>query len=243
MRTEFLKGTGGGAFAAPVKIADGGGSLPASSTSTATATTTWCRRSTSGSSRRRPREHAAVRRPGRLSDESFVWFENPGDAVGSAPIHQARDRQRPRRVVPDHAGRQHRRERQVRRDRHQPHQRPQQPAQRHPEVVRLTPDADASVPWAVSTVADGFTVTRRRRPGGPRVPGEGDLDGDGDIDLAVAGDADWSVYRIERKAGGGRPRPTRLPTTVGQLFARMPGLPGADRGRKNCGQGSVASPT
>lgn len=77
-----------------------------------------------------------------------------------------------------------------------------------PDVFLLTPGADPRTPWTVaplaSTVDPGAEFTASPRPGqaAPGKTGFGDIDGDGDLDLAVSGDGAFRLYWIEQTAPG-----------------------------------------
>ncbi len=200
VRIEMFKGLGGGAFAAPVKLADGGGSLPVvfdvnHDGKLDIGTAQYFKVKT---------VPVGPQIPAGFTNESFVWYENtaaPGQALDATTFSKhliASGLGESFQIIPvdnidgtgkygaigiNHVG-------------------VAQPTAA-PQVVRLTPGADVRLPWTVTPVASGFTPNATS-PGqaSPGYTGEGDMDGDGDIDLVTSGDSDWSIYWIERKADG-----------------------------------------
>jgi hypothetical protein len=219
---EYLKGLGGGNFAAPVKLADGGGSLPVVADV-----------NLDGKPDIVTAQYFKVKSapipPFGITDESFVWFERTGSAADGLDATDFT-----KHVIATGLG-----------ESFQilavdnidgdgkyaaigvNHTNPATGPAAAPQVVRLDPGSDPTQPWAVSPVASGFTLDATS-PGqaAPGASSDGDLDGDGDVDLAVAGDADWSIYWIERTKDGG---------WVKHDIAEEYGTPGS-----NWGQGSTA---
>jgi hypothetical protein len=221
VRIEYFKGLGGGSFGAPVKLADGGGSLPVVADI-----------NLDGKPDIATAQYFKVKSapipPFNITDESFVWFERTGSAADGLDASDFT-----KHVIATGLG-----------ESFQllavdnidgdgkyaaigvNHTNPALGPSAAPQVVRLDPGSDPTLPWTVTPVASGFTPDDNRA--GQAAPGstsDGDLDGDGDVDLAVAGDSDFSIYWVERTADGG---------WVKHDIAEEYGTPGS-----NWGQGST----
>ncbi|WP_122818614.1 FG-GAP repeat domain-containing protein [Nocardioides pantholopis] len=243
VETHFFRGTGGTGFAAPVVLADVGGSLPVVHDVDADGD----RDIVTAQYFDFPGQQAAGK-------AAFLWLEQvpdgtPGLSAGDftprtiatlaqtgmgfqiRPVPGFRGPGTVSWIGTNHTNR---------------CLQPYLPAER---VMEFVPPADPRQPWAVTTLSNpatpapacpadytdgtvpifpGDEITSRptNGQGAPGVFGYGDVDGDGDIDLAVSGDGDRRLFWIEQLAGGA----TRLHTLTspGEQFGQSGGGAVAD---------------
>ena len=204
----FLKGLGGGSFAAPLKIGDGGGSLPVLNDVDGDGDLDVVSSQFFGPVGGQPFVPSFARG---ASVASFVWYERADDAdpaltsadftrqaIGTAqgpgfqivPVADFRGDGVTRWIATNHTNKNI----------------AFPPFSLYPEpaVYEFTPGADPRLPWTVVTLANpgAFTVTGGNGQAAPGGVGAGDIDGDGDIDLAVSGDGDRHRLPVEQRADG-----------------------------------------
>ena len=205
---QVLKGLGGGAFAAPVKVGDGGGSLPVLHDVDGDGDLDVVSSQFFGPVGGQPFVPSFARG---ASVASFVWYERADDvdpaltvadftrrAIGTAqgpgfqivPVANFRGDGVTRWIATNHTNKNI--------------LFPPFSLYPEPAVYEFTPGADPRTPWAVVplTGAGAFAVTGGNGQAAPGGVGAGDIDGDGDLDLAVSGDGDRSVYTLEQRADG-----------------------------------------
>lgn len=196
---QFLKGLGGGNFAAPVKIGDGGGSLPVVFDVDEDGDTDVISAQYFGSPLPPPKG-------------SFVWWERTGSTADGV---QASDFVKRNigisqgasfaiKPVPNllgdgkvaWVGTNH------------TNVAVPPPGQPAPAMYLLTPSVPITGLWGstvISNPAPGVPpIVSAPRPGqaAPGDFGYGDVDGDGDIDLAMSGDGDPRLFWVEQKGDG-----------------------------------------
>jgi hypothetical protein len=206
--TLFLKGLGGGDFAAPVTLAGLGGSLPVVADVNADGKNDIVSAQFFGNVAGQPFIPSFARG---AAESSFIWLQQGDDGVpglsaadftarkiGAAegpsfqiiPVANFRGDGITRWIGTNHTNKNV----------------PFPPFSLYPApaVYEFTPQADPTLPWtAVQLTAPGaFTVTGGVGQAAPGGVGSGDLDGDGDIDLAVSGDGDRRVFWLEQKGDG-----------------------------------------
>ncbi|MBW9209977.1 VCBS repeat-containing protein [Mumia sp. zg.B53] len=206
---QFFKGDGKGRFAAPVTLADRGGSSPVVTDVDGDGDLDVASAQYFGVS-------PAVLGPP-TGEASFVWFERVGDAADGLTasdfvMHEISRGQGPsfsihrvenlfgdgtdRWVGVNHTN-----------------TTPGNPGppvflRAKPDVFLMTPGADPRTPWTVAPLAAGvdpgadFTASPRPGQAAPGKTGFGDIDGDGDLDLAVSGDGAFRLYWLEQTAPG-----------------------------------------
>jgi len=215
--TQFLKGLGGGEFAAPVTLSSLGGSLPVVNDVNSDGKLDIVTAQFFGNVGGQPFGPPSPFRS--IANSSFVWLQQVDDGIAglTADDFAARkigDNQGPSfQIVPVAnfrgdgktvwIGTNHTNKNPV-----PPLTFPPFSLYPEPAVYEFTPPTDPTAnpntPWAVTklTGASAFTVTGGAGQAAPGGVGAGDLDGDGDIDLAVSGDGDRKVYWLEQKGNG-----------------------------------------
>jgi hypothetical protein len=201
-KVQYFKGLGGGTFGPAIDLADGGGSKPVVADIDRDGDLDVASAQYFG-----VKSAPIVIPPAgvNITDESFVWFERTGDTadgLGTADFTKhviARGLGESFSIMAvdniDGDGKYG--------AIGMNHTNPALPGSAAPQVVRLTPGDDIRAPWNVTRIDSGFTVDDTRT--GQAAPGfgsDGDVDGDGDIDVVLSGDADGTVYWLERKADG-----------------------------------------
>ena len=198
---QFLRGLGGGNFALPVKVADGGGALLVAYDVNDDGLMDVVSPQFFGPVAAQPFVPEAFRGP---SVASYVWFENNGDgsftrwAIGTnqgpgftiIPVDNLLGDGVTRWVATNHTN---------------PNV-PFPPFALYPEpsVYEFTPGADPRQPWSVRTLSapGDFPVTGGIGQAAPGAAAAGDIDDDGLLDLAVAGDGSRAVYWMKQQADG-----------------------------------------
>jgi len=198
---QLFRGLGGAAFAAPVKVADGGGALLEAYDVDGDGRLDVVSPQFFGPVAGQPFVPPFARG---ASVASFVWFRNEGGgaftrfAIGTAqgpgfsivPAPNLLGDGVTRWIATNHTN-------------------PNVPfppfaLYPRPAVYELTPGADPTQPWAVRTLSapNDFPVTGGVGQASPGAAVAGDLDDDGRLDVAVSGDGSRAVYWMQQQPDG-----------------------------------------
>ena len=198
---QFLKGLGGGNFAAPQKVGDGGGALLVAHDVNNDGLLDVVSPQFFGPVAAQPFVPPVARD---ASVASFVWFENNGDgtyskwAIGTnegpgftiIPVENLLGDGVTRWIATNHTN---------------PNVAfPPFSLYPEPSVYEFTPGADPRQPWAVRTISapGDFPVTGGIGQAAPGAAAAGDINDDGRLDIAVAGDGSRAVYWMAQQADG-----------------------------------------